>query len=54
MFGEHPDELTSNNIKPEFIALMELSHRTMNSKRTKLFAITGKAGDIKNRLINVN
>ena len=41
------------NIKPEFITLMELSHRTMQSKRTKMFAIKGRAGDIKKSLINV-
>jgi hypothetical protein len=41
------------NIRPEFIALMELSHRTIDSVRTKMFTVKGRAGDIKNNLINV-
>jgi hypothetical protein len=54
MFGEHPDELTSSNLKPEFITLMELSHRTMKSVKTKMFAIAGRAGSMKNVLNNLN
>lgn len=41
------------NIKPEFIALMELAHRTKGSERTKLFATVAKAGDIKRNLNNL-
>ena len=48
--SEKDSEITTNNIRPEFNALMELENRTKHSFRFKTFSLISSIKNLKNKL----